>query len=485
MLSRSAMSAVRRSGQRWVTSAAAAGPRVCIVGSGPSGFYAAKYLLKTHPGATVDIVDRLPTPFGLVRSGVAPDHPEVKNVTVDFESVAAEFASEGRFRYHGNVCVGEDVELVDLRKSFDAVLLAYGASSDRELGVPGEDLEGVGGARAFVNWYNGHPDHKNDPWAEALQNTEDVVIVGQGNVAIDCARVLTKTPDELRHTDITSYALDALAASRVRRVHVVGRRGHVQAAFTMKELRELTRLDDAALVAHTHELDAGATEASVEELNKSRAAKKIDALLRDTGKCLHADASGAVPQHGKSKEVHLRFLLSPTGFQAGEGARVGATVLSRSRLEGPAGTQSAVATGEEVTLPSQLVLRSIGYRSVTVPGLSFDAQRCVARNSAGRVVGEDGSPDVGLYVTGWLKRGPSGIIGTNIVCAKGSVKAILDDWEAGALVGASSDALAWPHAVDWEGWLRIDAAERAAGEAAGKSREKLSEVEAMIAASRG
>ena len=463
--------------RRWVTGASGAGgPRVCVVGSGPSGFYATKYLLKLHEGATVDLIDRLPTPFGLVRSGVAPDHPEVKNVSVDFESVAAEFAEQGRFRFLGNVEVGKDVELAELRASYDAVLLAYGASSDRTLGVEGEDLPGVGSARSFVNWYNGHPDHADDGWGDILARAEDVVVIGQGNVAIDCARVLAKTPDELASTDITASALEALASSAVRRIHVVGRRGHVQAAFTMKELREMTRLEDAALVVHPDELDAGATEASVAELGKSRAAKKIDALLRDTDKCSHAPATG-----GKSREVHLRFLLNPAGFLAGEHGGVAGSELERTALTGEAGSQRAEGTGERVVVPSDLVLRSIGYRSVPVQGLAFDEGRSVASNQGGRVVGPDGAADPGLYVTGWLKRGPSGIIGTNIVCAKGSVKALLEDWEAGQRGGAAAAGVGpVAGAVDWSGWGRIDAAERAAGEAAGKPREKLTSVPDML-----
>jgi NADPH-dependent glutamate synthase beta subunit-like oxidoreductase len=434
--------------------------------------------LSTTETATVDLMDALPTPFGLVRSGVAPDHPEVKNVTEEFERVAAQYTDEGRFRFIGNTSVGSDISLDDLRSQYDAVLLAYGASSDRMLGLEGEDLAGVGAARDFVNWYNGHPSNRDDTWGEFLSNTEDVVVVGQGNVAIDCARVLVKTPDELRQTDISGHALEALASSAVKRVHVVGRRGHVQAAFTMKELRELTRLDDAALVVRPEELDLGATEASIAEMGKNRAAKKIDALLRNTEACVHAGSAGA-GAHGKSKEIHLRFLLNPAAIEGDGGGRVCSMEMDRTALSGEAGAQQAVATGEKVILPSQMMLRSIGYSSVPVEGLPFDERRKVARNKAGRVETEAGETVPGLYVTGWLKRGPSGIIGTNIVCAKGTVKALLADWEEGTLK-ATGEPTAVAGATDWAGWLSIDAKERADGEPVGKPREKMTRVPEML-----
>ena len=247
----------RSNGIRWLSSSSAilGAPRVAIVGTGPSGFYTAKYLVKEHPGIRVDLLDALPTPFGktvtvvrarlplpptsrrssfpagLVRSGVAPDHPEVKSVQHDFELVAA----DPRVRFLGNVRLGKDLSLLELSQHYNAVVLAYGAASDRSLGVPGESLDGVFSARAFVNWYNGHPDFTS---FKPNLDAEDVVIIGQGNVAIDCARILSKTPAELRSTDIAAHALEALSRSRVKRVHVVGRRGHAQAAFTMKELRE-------------------------------------------------------------------------------------------------------------------------------------------------------------------------------------------------------------------------------------------------------
>lgn len=378
--------------------------RVCVVGSGPSGFYAAKYLLKRSPTVLVDLIDALPTPFGLVRSGVAPDHPEVKNVTEEFERVADEYGSS-RFDFIGNCMVGRDVHLDTLRRLYDGVILAYGASSDRGLGAPGETRAGVLSARAFVNWYNGHPAQRDETFG-ALLDTEEVVVIGQGNVAVDCARVLAKTADELRSTDIAAHALEALAQSRVRRIHVVGRRGHIQAAFTMKELRELTRLESASLVVDAAELDAGSTAASLTEATEQRARKKIDTLLREqlSSSTTTAAASGPV-----RREVHLRFLLNPREF-IGPGSptaldRIQEVLFDRTQLVGEANRQRAEPTGETVRLPAGLALKSIGYASDPVPGLPFDAKRRVASNVAGRVIDPaTGTPLRGLYCAGWLKR---------------------------------------------------------------------------------
>ena len=245
--------------------------RVCIVGTGPGGFYAAKYLIKENPSILVDLIDSLPTPFGLVRSGVAPDHQDVKSVQNDFSAVA----TDPRVRFLGGVMLGRDLSIEELSRHYNAVVLAYGAASDRQLGVEGEGLDNVFSARAFVAWYNGHPDFAT--WRPNL-DAEDVVIVGQGNVAIDCARILCKTGEELADSDIAAHAAEALAKSKVKRVHLIGRRGHVQASFTMKELREVTRLKDAACVLSLGELERGRTAASKAEIETHRAKKRMDAL---------------------------------------------------------------------------------------------------------------------------------------------------------------------------------------------------------------
>lgn len=419
-----------------------------------------------------------------MRTGVAPDHPEVKQVTNDFEQVA----TDPRFGYLGNVRVGTDVSVEELFSFYDAVVLAYGASSDRAMGVPGEDLRNVTSARAFVNWYNGHPDFRD--FAPNL-DAEDVVIIGQGNVAIDCARILTKTRDELKETDIAAHALDALSRSKVKRVHVVGRRGHVQAAMTMKELREVTRLEDADFVVSAEELARGRTAASVAELETQRARKRMDALLAE---------QAALAPAGKRRQLRLRFLLNPSAClpSASDPGAVGGMEFDITALEGAAEAQKAVPTGKKEVIPAGLVLKSIGYKSVPLPGVPFNAKKATVNNVKGRVVaeGEAGAPVPGLYCAGWLKRGPSGIIGTNITDARETVAALLEDKAAGKLrkatAGEGGAGLAGlkalltqrgknpAHQVSWAGWRALDAAELARGAAAGKSREKFVSVPEML-----
>ncbi len=431
-----------------------------------------------------------------MRSGVAPDHLEVKQCTHDFEEVAA----SPRFGFLGNVRVGVDVSLEELRARYHAVLFSYGASSDRDMGVPGEGLQGVCSARAFVSWYNGHPDFVD---LQPNLDTEDVVIVGQGNVAIDCARILCKTPAELVGSDIAAHAAAALARSRVKRVHVVGRRGHVQAAMTMKELREITRLQDAHFAVLPEELAAGRTAASAAEIEAGRARKRMDALLAEEAV---KQGSGA---GGKSRTLTLRFLLSPVACLPAPGASstLGALQLERTRLEGPADKQRAVGTGEHVTIPAGLVLKSIGYKSLPIPGLPFDARSATVPNAKGRVLEGAGSGGAGaaaaavpgLYCAGWVKRGPTGIIGTNITDARETVACLLEDKEKGVLgagAGAGGGGKGGMEAltallasrgrkagqsIGWQGWLKVNAEEVARGAPSGKPREKVTSVAEMLA----
>lgn len=435
------------------------------------------------------MIDALPTPFGLVRSGVAPDHHDVKNVQHDF----AQVAEDPRLAFLGNVRVGSDLQVEELRKLYHAVVLAYGAASDRWLGIPGETLQNVLSARAFVNWYNGHPEFRD--FSPDL-SVEDVVIVGHGNVAIDCARVLCKSVDELSRTDIASHALEALSRSRVKRVHLVGRRGHIQASFTMKELREVTKLEDADLLIKKSELDAGRTPASLAEAEDpaARARKRMDALLSDVA---------AQTPAGKAKQLHLRFLLAPTAVLPAQDRpeAAGAVQFAVTKLEGPAGEQKAVPTGATETIPAGLVLRSVGYKSIRVPGVPFDDKRAVVRNDKGRVMEDDGTtPFTGVYVAGWLKRGPSGIIGSNIPDAKETVACIFEDKAAGRLLPPAASAAAAPlpleqlraalvargkkpsELVSWEDYRRIDAAEVARGQKDGKPRDKFTSVAEMLEA---
>ena len=373
----------------------------------------------------------------------------------------------------------------ELRDRYSAVILAYGAVSDRNMGIEGENLKNVFSARAFVNWYNGHPDFAS---FKPNLDCEDVVIVGQGNVAIDCARILAKTVDELRETDIAQHALVALSTSKVKRIHVVGRRGHVQAAFTMKELREITRLDDANCVVKAEELERCRNPQSLKEIENQRAKKRLDALLVEL-----AGSSGS--PSAKRREVILRFLLSPSKLIAdpNDSTKIGSFELDVTTLEGEPEKQSARSTGKKEVIRAGMVLRSIGYKSESLPGVPFDSRKSIVKNVLGRVMSDQGSVEAGLYCTGWLKRGPSGIIGTNITDARETVACILEDKKGGKLDKFGLDSpLASLRSllqtrgkdttklVDWQSWLKIDEKERADGLSVGKPREKIVSVEKML-----
>lgn len=439
------------------------------------------------------MLERLPTPFGLVRSGVAPDHPEVKNVQNDFTALFEQ--EDSPISFLGNVTVGKDVSLQELREHYDAVVLAYGCESDRKLGIPGEDtLTGVLSAREFVAWYNGHPDyvHIGQVVAEALGDDPEsasVVVVGQGNVALDCARVLAKGASGLVDTDISSYVFPILKDG-VKCTTIVGRRGHIQGAFTIKELRELTKLEaegyGASFVVKEDELDMGTTPSSLEELSAKGARPKvrIDKLLRE--------AAAKPLSESNAKEVDLRFLLNPARFEANESdpSKLEAVVCERTKLEGEPGSQVAVGTGEFETIPAQLALISIGYKGVALPGIKetelFDERKGVVVNVHGKV---DDSRDGlgGLYVSGWLKRGPSGIIGTNIADAKDTVASIAKDLDNQTLKEDDSCLQSLLEergiqVVDWTSYERIDAAETDESRKRNKDqpREKFCSISEML-----
>lgn len=474
-------------------SASAVAPprRVCVVGSGPAGFYATKYLLKEHAGARVDMLEALPTPFGLVRSGVAPDHPEVKSVMNDFNKVAA----DERFRFLGNVRVGEDVTLAELQQHYHAVVLAYGAAGDRELGVPGEDLRGVMAARTFVNWYNGHPAFRD--LELDLKQVETAVIVGQGNVAVDCARILTKNVDELTTTDIAAHAVEVLRNSAIKKVFLVGRRGSAQAAFTMKEIRELTKLDGVACIVDPEDLTRSMTPASEQEIKEQRARKRMNDLLGKAAEQFENTSDA-------KRVVQIKFLSSPVEIIADENdpTQVGAIRVEKTKLEGEPNQQRAVGTGEFEDIPCNLVLRSIGYKSMPIEAdVPFDNRRHVVSNDQGRVVttlnGGEKKPVVGLFCTGWVKRGPSGIIGTNIVDARETVGCIVEDFAAGNFLHSDNSAdedLGGLEAVEelikkrnpdkqlvrWADYERLNSEENDRGELVGKPREKVTSVTKML-----
>lgn len=441
---------------------------VAVVGSGPSGFYAAEALLKSERPVRVDVLERLPCPFGLVRSGVAPDHPKLKNAIKVYEQIAAHPA----FGYFGNVTVGRDVTVCELRELYDAVIFCCGAESDRRLGIPGEDLAGSHTATEFVGWYNGHPDYRDRSFD---LRQEVAVIIGQGNVAADVARILAKTPDELRHTDIAAHAFEALADSRVRRIHVIGRRGPAQAKFTSKELKEFAALADCDALVDPAELELdAASEAELADKGNVGAARNVE-IFR----------SFAVAASGKSRQCRFEFLRSPV--QVTGGTRVEAVVLERNRLAGEPFALSARGTGVTETRACGLLFRSIGYRGVPIPGVPFDERRAVIPNDRGRVLDEHQQPVPGLYTAGWIKRGPTGIIGTNRADAVETVESLLEDLGARTAERSGGAGLAallserGVRTVSFEDWRRIDAEEIRRGAAVGKPREKLTSVEEMLA----
>ncbi|KAG8639594.1 NADPH:adrenodoxin oxidoreductase, mitochondrial isoform X2 [Manihot esculenta] len=418
---------------------------VCVVGSGPAGFYTAEKMLKAHQGAEVDIIDRLPTPFGLVRSGVAPDHPETK------------------------------------------VVLAYGAESDRDLGIPGEGLSEIHSAREFVWWYNGHPDYNN--LSPDLKSTDTAIILGQGNVALDCARILLRSTIELATTDIASHALAALNQSSIRKVYIVGRRGPVQAACTAKELREVLGIKD--LCIHIKEVDLLKSSEDEEVLKNNRIQRRVYELLSK------AVTSGRSHPSSGQRELHFVFFRQPTWFFDSGTGHVAGVHFEKTVLRGVGpGKRVAVGTGQFEDLDCGMVLKSIGYKSVPVDGLPLDHQKGVVANVGGRVLtdalGDQSFLEKGLYVCGWLKRGPTGIIATNLYCAEETVASISQDLEQGMLAAVTS--LPKPgregllqllddrnvRVVPFSGWEKIDSEERRLGSLRNKPREKLTTWEDLL-----
>lgn len=448
--------------------------RVAIIGAGPAGFYAAEHLQKQPLAVDIDLFDRLPTPFGLVRGGVAPDHQKIKSVTRIYDRIAA----QPRFRFFGNVEFGRDVTLADLQAHYHAIIFATGAPTDRPLGVPGEDLPGSHTATAFVGWYNGHPDFRD---LEFDLTREHVVVVGLGNVAIDVTRILARTIEELEATDIAPHALEALRHSKVKTVTVLGRRGPVQAAFTTPEVKELGEMPSADFIVDRAELELdAASQRMLDDSDDRTPQKNLDTLRA---------VAGRLPA-GKPRRIVMRFCVSPVALE-GDG-RLERVRMVRNRLEpdGRGGVR-AVATDQEETIPAGLVFRSVGYRGVPLPGLPFDDRACIIPNDKGRVVTADGGALQGVYVTGWIKRGPSGVIGTNKPCAVETVESLLEDIRERRLSvapGLSPDALPEHLAgrgvrvVSYGDWQRLDNLERARGEAVGRPRLKFTTIAEMLAA---
>ncbi len=447
--------------------------KVAVVGSGPAGFYAADALLKSDdPTVEVDVIDRLPTPWGLVRLGVAPDHENIKAVSRAFEKTAA----RPGFRFFGNVEVGSTVSHDDLLRVYDAVVYTVGAQTDRRLGIPGEDLPGSWAATEFVAWYNGHPDFQD---REFDLSHERVVVIGNGNVAIDCARMLALTDEELQPTDTTDEATAAINEAGIREILMLGRRGPVQAAFTPPELKELGELAGADVIVDPADLELDPASAHALEEDRERARRNYDLLQEFAA---HAP-------DGRPRRIVLRFLVSPLAILGDE--RVEAVEIVRNELVEEDGRLVARPTGETETIPAGLVLRSVGYKGVPLPGVPFDERSGTIPNDRGRAEGAERT-----YAAGWIKRGPSGVIGTNKKDATETVEQLLADARAGMLASDESslsrvegglETLLEERGVNYvayEGWQAIDAAERGAGEPLGRPRVKLTSWERLLEAGR-
>ncbi|MFI8357353.1 FAD-dependent oxidoreductase [Streptomyces cyaneofuscatus] len=450
--------------------------RVAVVGSGPSGVYTAQALLNQSlvPEVRVHVLDRLPTPYGLVRYGVAPDHEKIKSLQNSLRAVL----EDERVTFVGHVQIGgaDGVPPARLAELYHAVVYCVGAAADRPLAVPGEDLPGSWSATRFVSWYSAHPDIAPDGFALEARSA---VVIGVGNVAVDVARILARGADELRATDVPRAALGALAGSRVREVHIAGRRGPSQARFTTKELRELGALPGARVVVDPAELAMDPAYAAQEGLPLPAVVRRNLDVLRGWS------ALGEPAAADAARRIRLRFFLRPVELLE-RGGRVAGVRFARTAPDGAGGVQD---TGAYEDVEAQLVLRAVGYRGVELPGLPFDPVRGTVPHAAGRVL-RDGVPSPGEYVAGWIKRGPTGVIGSNRSCAKETVASLTEDAPLLARRAAAQDPLAVLRAwglrpVEWDGWLSIERAEAALGRSLGRGPVKIPDWQGLLAAARG
>ena len=448
--------------------------RVAVVGSGPAAFYTAEALFKTGPtGVKVDLFDRLPVPFGLVRGGVAPDHQKIKSVTRVYDKIAA---NDG-FRFFGNVQLGRDVSVEDLNARYHHVVYAFGCESDNKLGLDGEDLDGVYAATDFVGWYNGHPDHRHHSFD--LANATRVALVGNGNVAMDVARVLLADPEVLAKTDIADHSLATLRESKVTEVILLGRRGPAQAAFSPKEIEEIHEIEGVDVVVLKDDGELDELSAKWLEEEGARSQQRNVKFLQERANAGDDDAG--------SKKLRCRFLVAPTALHGEDGKLQGVTVGHMQLQADDSGTPRPKPTGTDERLDVDLLFKAIGYRGEPVPGVPFEERKGIVPNVDGRVVEQLGG-DVrpGHYCAGWCKRGPTGLIGTNSLDAKDTVKAMLADHAAGVAQQPTAEDVAAllaersVDAVTWEDWQRLDEWERQQGEQRGKLRHKLASVEELM-----
>ena len=446
--------------------------RVAVIGSGPTGFFTADHLLKNKEiSVKVDVFDRLPTPYGLVRGGVAPDHLKIKKVTVGYARTAA----KPGFRFLGNVEFGKHVSLDELKQHYHQIVFCTGAQTDRKLGIPGEDLENSRTATEFVAWYNGHPDYRD---LSFNLEAKRVVIVGVGNVAVDVARILCRTEEELQESDIADHALEALANSKVEEVVMLGRRGPAQAAFTNPEVKELGEMAGADFIVSEEDATPDALSLQQLEANPDKATtKKLDLLKEFAGQ----------PADGKPKRLVLKFLRSPVELLGDN--KLEAVKIVRNELVMKGDRMRPQATEDFEELPAQLLFRSVGYRGVPLPGVPFREDWGTIPNEAGRILDGD-QPVEGQYVAGWIKRGPSGVIGTNKPCAKETVTCMLEDLESGKHLNPEAgdeEAILKllgerTRVVSFKDWEHLDKLEIERGEAAGRPRRKFTRIEDMLEA---
>jgi ferredoxin--NADP+ reductase len=447
--------------------------RVAIFGSGPAAFYAAEHLFKQKQFVIeVDMFDRLPVPFGLVRYGVAPDHLKIKQVTKVFDHIAA----NPRFRFFGNVEFGQDVKLAELQEYYHQILFATGAQTDRRMGIPGEDLAGSFPATEFVAWYNGHPDYRDRQWNLAV---ESAAVVGIGNVAIDVARLLCLTREELLASDAADYAVEALSNSQIKTVYLLGRRGPAQAAFTNPEIKEVGELAEADIVTRADETQLD--EISAASIADDRSSKAKVEILQ----------SYAVERPlDRPRRLNLRFLVSPVELFGDADGRVAKMKMVRNTLvASETGSLSAKATDQYEAIDVGLVFRSVGYRGVPLPDVPFHDRWGVILNERGRVIDpESKQPLVGLYTSGWIKRGPSGVVGTNKPDSVETVTCMLEDFSTGSLLQPSHEDAAsaaqlisqrQPDYFSYADWKRLDELEQERGKASGRPRVKFTSMTEM------
>ena len=442
--------------------------RVAIIGAGPAGIYAGNILHNQHPEVEIDLFDSLPAPYGLIRYGVAPDHPRIKGIVNSLH----EMLNEGTIRFYGNVTFGRDLTMDDIKTHYHAVIFATGAIKDADLNIPGVDLDGSYGAADFVSWYDGHPDYPRTWPLEAKQ----VAVLGNGNVALDVARVLAKHADDMLSTDIPANVYEGLKESPVTDVHVFGRRGPGQIKFTPIELRELGEVEDVDLVVYEEDF-VGVNGGDWFDEDAEGVTNQQKVMARVLNSWRERESTGA------SRRLHLHFWHKPVEVLGADG-KVTGIKFERTR---PVGNEGAVeGTGEFVEYPMQAVYRAIGYFGSELPGVPFDAKHGVIKNDGGRVIDESGAQVPGLYATGWIKRGPVGLIGHTKSDALETITNLVADLEGLAEPTAGpAQLLAELTArgvkfTDWQGWLKLDAHERMLGETEGRERIKVVDRDAQV-----